>query len=121
VLLGNRWLLNTEAWMATSAQLPKSIKRITLIRADAQGVAEPQTIYRLAKKRKKQSAGLKFFEKLTRRNLQSQQAYADTLLAKHERSNEKKRDGWLRDLGDNTYKASRKAQKKLKLRRLVLG
>lgn len=107
--------------MAPSSQLPKSIKRITIIRADATGATQAQTIYEPGKKRKKQSAGLKFFEKLTRHNLRGQQAYADTLLARHERSNEKKRDGWLRDLGDNTYKANRKAQKKLKLRRIVLG
>ena len=33
-------------------------------------------------------------------------------LDRHERSNEKKKNGWVKDMGDNVYKANRKAMKK---------
>jgi hypothetical protein len=71
-------------------------------------------VYSLKKKRKKQSKGLRFLEKLVRRRAQASQAFSNEYAERHRRSNRKKRDGWLRDLGVNVFKANDKAAKKLR-------
>jgi len=71
------------------------------------------------KKTKKRSRGLKPLERAVRRGAIADSAFSTRYLKAHRKSNRKKRDGWLRDLDDNLYKASRRGRKRLKLRRVL--
>jgi len=56
---------------------------------------------------------LKPIERITRRALKTQKAYADELYALHDKHARKRRDGWLRDSLVIVHKANRKAFKTL--------
>ena len=49
-----------------------------------------------------------------RRGARAQSTAVDTYLARHENSNDKKKNGWLRDLGNNVFKAIGKGRKAMK-------
>ena len=57
----------------------------------------------------------KLLEKLTRRSMRSSRSYFDTYLDRHNRSNRKKKDGWLKDMAENVAKAGKKGRKRFKL------
>jgi hypothetical protein len=104
----------------TDVKLPKGVKRITIVTVTGAGEdATAQTLYRAGGKRKKQSKGLRFFERLMRRQAEAGTTYADTYLARHKRSNRKRRDGWLKDYGSNMMRARRKASKKMRWAKLL--
>ena len=105
--------------MSRNVKLPKAIKRITVLKAGPDGSTSPVQVYRPKKKRKKQSKGLRVLERWTRRNAKASQTYADVYAARHKRSNRKRRDGWMRDLGYNLLKANAKSQKKMHLANLL--
>lgn len=67
------------------------------------------------RKRRKQSKSLKLFEKLSRRNARAQQRTYGEYLYRHDRSNRKKKDGWLKDLTKNLMTSSKKGRKRFKL------
>jgi hypothetical protein len=101
-------------------RLEKGVKRVTVLAARKSPVSPPVSppgsdavVVRARKKRKRQSKGLRGLEKLARRSAAATTRYADTYLARHQRSNRRKRDGWLRDLGVNLLRAQRSAWKKL--------
>ncbi len=94
-----------------SAQLNKSINKITVLSTDEQ---PGMTIYKKPdRKKKKGTFGLQILEKMVRRTAKSDVVALETYLKHHNRSNRKKRDGWLIDLGYNTYKAQLKKIKRL--------
>jgi hypothetical protein len=98
----------------------KGIKRI-IIPASAQpngGTGETIQLKAKSRKRKKQSKGLKFLEKLTRSGGRSSSSVFDRYLKRHKRSNRKKKDGWLKDLSKNSFGALRKGRKDFKLSKL---
>jgi len=64
-------------------------------------------------KAKKIPAWAKPLEKQTRRHLRAMQAFADRALQLHEKSNRKKKNGWLMDQHDNFHRASITARKQL--------
>lgn len=96
--------------------LPKSVKRITLI-DPAHGDAVE--VYRAETKRKKQSKGLRFFERGMRRGARMASTFVGTYLERHERSNRKRRDGWVGDYATNVAKAQRAAMKRAKFGRML--
>jgi Family of unknown function (DUF6312) len=86
------------------------VRRIVVVGSDGQG----RLLYeRETRKRKKGSPGLRQVEKLIRRGIKATQTGSDRYLERHQRSNEKRRDGWLRDLALNVAKANRKGVKVL--------
>ncbi len=91
------------------------IRRILVVRADGQ----TQTLYReKSKKRKKGTPGLRQVERLLRRGVKANQSFTGTYLKRHDRSNRKRRDGWVRDLTVNLVRGQRKSMKSFRLRRL---
>lgn len=76
----------------------------------------PVTIFEDKGKKKKQSALLKPLEKRQRKMVKAMRSGSERYLAGHEKSNTKKKDGWLRDLGKNAQKAMRRGMKELKPR-----
>ena len=59
-------------------------------------------------------------EKMTRRWAEATRTAADSYLGRHNRSNKKKKDGWMREYSYNIVKAANRGRKRLKLRRLPM-
>jgi hypothetical protein len=108
--------------MSFGPKLPKSVKRITFWHApdapNAPGPAAPlevRDVVGSSRKKKKMSRGLRSFERWARRFGRAVNSASDTYLVRHDRSNRKKRDGWLRDYVFNMVRANRKGMKKLRI------
>lgn len=98
-----------------------SVRRVIQIQRDGAGGTLPVELYRRATgETKKSSALVRPFDRALRRMAKAQEVAAATYLARHDRSRTKRRDGWLTDLNNNVWRASRKGQKALKLQRLIL-
>ena len=98
----------------------KSVREVSMIRRDEDGGVSRTVLYKGEKrKKKKQTMGLKTLERMAHEAARAEDAFASSYLSRHEGSNEKKRDGWIRDLNKNLYKASKTAGKKVKVNRLL--
>ncbi len=95
-----------------------NIRRITILTTDSSGAATPTVIYE-TKRRKKQSRRLRPAERAVRRAMEAVSVAADDYLQRHERANSKKRDGWLRELHGNVFKAVKKGSKRAKMSRML--
>jgi hypothetical protein len=96
-----------------------SVRRITVLKKDASGQVAPVIIYeRKASKKKRGTRVFRPFERTIRRALEAQRRSADSYLSRHERSNEKRKDGWIRDLNINALRAGQRGTKALKVDRL---
>jgi hypothetical protein len=102
-------------------RVSKSVRYVIALRKDADGHIVPVTLYR-RRSRRRGSKGSSLFrpaEKFARRYAAAQRAAADSYIARHNRSNEKKKDGWVRDFNYNVAKAAERGRKQLKFRRLT--
>lgn len=89
--------------------MDKLVKRITAVRVGDSG-RESAVIYRESRKKKRKvSSMMKPFEKVERKLLEAQEVGGREGLRLHEKSNRKRRDGWLVDALDNQIKTNRKA------------
>ncbi len=95
-------------------EIGKTVAQITIVRTDAAGNTMPSVIYRKDKKSKKGSPGLRTIEKVTRHIVSAHNAGAENYLAHHKKSNRKKKDGWIRELGSNLARAQAKTIKDLR-------
>jgi hypothetical protein len=93
--------------------MAKFIERITLITVDS-GRQESKVLYKSETKKRKVSRWVRPIERLQRRVLEAQEAFSETLLDRHNRSNRKRKNGFLRDGGVNLMRAQRKALKRLR-------
>lgn len=98
-------------------RLSKTVRRITVLSPE-EGRWQAITIYKKkGKKKRKRSKMLRPLERGARRLAKGNRKIAQTYLKRHNKSTRKKRDGWLRDLGYNVYRANRKGAKTLKIPR----
>ena len=88
------------------------VQRITIIDKDSNGNIRTETLYKKNSGRK-ESGWARPLIKAQRRSLKASQVYVNELLSRNERSGQKKKDGWLKDMGANNMKAARKAYRKL--------
>ncbi|MBV8047314.1 MAG: hypothetical protein JO171_09185 [Paludibacterium sp.] len=96
--------------MAT-IRLGRAIKKISIIKADGGGTL---TLYKGKKsKKKKTNKELRPLERAIRHFNDANLASAKSLSAGHRKSSRKRKNGWLRDMGKNFFKAQRKGFKKL--------
>jgi hypothetical protein len=101
-------------------RLNSSVRSVTILQKDSSGVVAPLIIYqRRGGKKKKTTAVLRPFERITRRVVDAQAKTAQSYRSRHDRSNQKKKDGWVRDLPVNVVRASQRGAKALKLNRLL--
>lgn len=86
--------------------------RVTVIRRDQYGrlVARERYESEGRRRRKKQSSLLKPIERVMRRAIKFEVRLLNDYLGRHERSNSKKRDGWVKDLSDNVRHSIRKSK-----------
>jgi hypothetical protein len=95
----------------------KGVKRITILGQNTSGDQSAVQVYKVKRKSKKGTRGLRGIEKAARRVLTAQNTQVSDYLDRHKRSNGKRRDGWLRDAAVNVVRSHRKGMKKLKLNR----
>ena len=93
----------------------KSIRRISVLQRDPAGNIVPVVLYQRSRSKKKGTRGFSIFERATRRVMKAQRSAADSYLSRHDQSNKKRRDGWLRDLPTNVVRAGENVRKELKL------
>jgi hypothetical protein len=60
-------------------------------------------------------------EKIFRQGLDAGAEFTSSLRESHEASKDKKRDGWITDLGRNVFKAANKGRKKVKMGRWFIA
>jgi hypothetical protein len=93
----------------------KAVRKIIKLHPGSSGTLEPTVLYeQQGKKKKKQTRILRPLERVTRRVTRARRDYWDAMAEGHDRSNQKKRDGWVRDRASNVVKASRKGSKQLR-------
>jgi len=94
-------------------RLNKSVRKVVKLQHDEDGSLVPTVIYKGGSTKRKVSSGLRPLEKGIRKLVRSQATLADTYLRRHNRSNEKSKDGWMKDFVSNVAKAGRKGRKSL--------
>lgn len=100
-------------------RVKRSVRRIVALRRDEHGHVTPVTLYENpGRSRRKTSKLYRPAEKMARRWAEAYRATADSYLARHNRSNAKKKDGWIRDYQYNVSKAANRGKKRLKLKSL---
>ena len=94
-------------------KLDRSVRRITILHKDAdEGKFHPVAVYKNRRK-KKTTKALRPIEKFLRRLGKAQARAASVYNMRHDRSNKKKKNGWLRDLTTNVSKARKQGWKTL--------
>lgn len=78
-------------------------RRITIVSRDP--ASRPLVIHERVRRRRKRSKSLKSLEQLERRVLRANEVFARGLMRQHNRSNTKRRDGWLYDAPANLLRA----------------
>jgi hypothetical protein len=94
-------------------EFPRSVREVIILGEDG-----PVVVHERQRKRKKSTRELRPLRRLVRGLAQAQAASSDEYLRRLDRSDEKKKDGWVRDHVWNTLRAGREGQKKLRKIRL---
>ncbi len=89
----------------------KLIRRIILLERDGSGSLMPQTLWKPKKSKKKVRKELRPLDRAVRKAGKAQKSFGETLLARHKRSNKKRKNGGIRDLAKNLARASKRASK----------
>ena len=69
--------------------------------------------------KKKSTKGLGLIEKIVRTGTEVGSTAAESYLARHKKSNEEEKDGWIKDAPANVVRASLKGIKKVKVSRFL--
>ena len=104
----------------SSMRFEKGIKRVTILERDAAGHVTPTVLFEQPSTKQRQSRMLSPVEKFIRRAAEAGATGANAYILRHRRSNEKRRDGWLRDANTNVFRSAKKAGKDLKLKRWLM-
>lgn len=92
-------------------RLNKAVKKIVALGKDLSGATQSYVVYR---GRRSSSPALRPLEKATRRLHRAQMTFSSVYMNEHDRSNEKKKNGWFRDLSRNVRRAGKRSIKKLR-------
>jgi len=98
-----------------SLRLPESVRSVIVLRPDPSGQMISTTLHEPEKKKAKGSKRMRAMERPVVNTAKGLREFANAYLDRHDRSNEKKKNGWVRDLGYNLYKADMKGMKKLRV------
>jgi hypothetical protein len=93
----------------------RSIVSVTILTTDSVTYDQrPLVYYSKFGKKKRSSKALRPLERMVRFDAESRKAVLDDYLDRHSRSTDRKKNGWLRDMGKNVFKAFKTGRKKLK-------
>lgn len=92
-----------------SIEVDSIVKSVTFVKKDKTGNVE---IERLTVDRDegRHTKGLKPIERMVRKMVKGELAAATVYLERHKRSNQLRKDGWIRDFGKNLGKAAKSAR-----------
>lgn len=106
--------MNTDNDKGITISRSSRIKSIRVLDREPGGELRTSAVYQRPRRRvSKQYRGI---ERFVRRYAEANRDAAEVYLERHKRSNEKKKDGWLKKFNTNSQKARRKGWKKLELR-----
>ena len=88
------------------------IKRVTVLKRDDSGRIVSREAFEGDRHGRRSSRNVRPMERGIRKLVDFQTRVLDEYMARHERSNEKKRDGWLKDMPKNVFRAVKKAKPK---------
>ncbi len=91
------------------------LKSVVVVKPEADGTMSSTVVYK-QKRSRRVSKRWRPLERHLRRMSRAQAVSAQDYLRRHERSNRKKKNGAVRDLGKNMWRAQSKGRKKLKIR-----
>ncbi len=77
------------------------------------GATTPVILYQRPGLRRGSSRGLRPIERAVRKMYTAQATFANAYIARHERSNQREKDGWLKDLGKNMKRSLRDARREV--------
>lgn len=86
------------------------IKRVTVVKRDDHGRIVERESYSGERRTKRSSRGLRPVERGIRNLLEFQVDVLQNYLGRHQRSREKRRDGWLSDMPNNVFRAVKKSK-----------
>lgn len=95
------------------------VKSVTFLKAKPDGSYETEHLTETGP-RKKQAKALKPLERMVRKLVKSELAAAQVYLERHDRSNQLKTNGWLKDIGKNLGKAVKSARDSAKQPKLTV-
>ncbi len=96
-----------------SVDLGRVARRVTIVPPKGTE-ASPVVVYERKKKKKKGTFLFRRMDKMVRHAMEAERAYAEDYLRRHAKSNEKQKDGWVRDGFYNNMRAGQKAMKEFK-------
>lgn len=98
------------------AKTTKPPKRVTVLTRDASGglTVKSETTPG-ERKKKKGTKGLGLVERIVRTGVDVGTAAGSSYLGRHKKSNEKKKDGWIKDAPVNVVRSGLKGMKKVKI------
>jgi hypothetical protein len=91
----------------------KGVRKVISVETDSDGTRTVTTMYR--KRKPKKRSNYSSVERVVRAAGASVRSLGEDYLARHDKSNRSKSDGWIRDLPYNVFRAGRKASGKLQL------
>ena len=94
-----------------------SAKRVTVLGRNPDGTfsVKSERVPEQGKKRKKGTKGLGMVEKVVRTGVDMGTTTGNSYLSRHKRSNQKKKDGWIKDGPVNVIRAGLKGVKQVKI------
>ena len=96
-------------------RLGKSVRKVIQLQKDDAGNVIPVVLYKKSDRKRKVSPLLEPLDKAVRKVAASQVAFANSYVDRHNRSNQKRADGWVGDLATNIVEAGRNGAKKLRI------
>ena len=96
----------------TTSIMPRSLKRIVVLEERGDAVT-PVILYEGPTLRKRSSPALRPIERAVRKMYRAQAAFANSYIERHERSNLREKDGWLKDFGKNMKRSLRTARRQV--------
>jgi hypothetical protein len=95
-------------------RVTKGVESITIIKREEGGGETTRTVYRRKSRRKRGTEPLDSLGHVVRKIVEGGRLAAEKYLGEHDESNRKKRDGWVRDLPYNVYRATSRGLRKVR-------
>jgi len=101
-------------------RFPASVRRVVRLTPHAAGTVASEVLFERPRSGPKRGSRiLRPFEKMVHRWAKAERARTTKYLERHERSNAKRKDGWVRDLNVNVLRAAKSGAKPLRWSRWI--
>jgi len=107
--------------MAEKLKLDDSVESVVVLKArpdgryEAHEVYEPEGVSRTTSKKHRR------LERMVRSVLRAEQRTLQSYADRHQRSADRKKDGWLKDFSKNVSTSLKQGRKSLKVKRILMG